>query len=178
MSLPKAYVQLVQALDQLPTVGPLAAERFAQHLLNTEQGAHLQRALNQALAELKRCEHCQAYSQENCCELCADTERHQHGVLVVASVAQQQQALAAGFAGQIFILHGLLSPLAGIGPKQLRLDKLKTLLTHTKAQSIILALEDSAEGRATRQFIQEFTELSSKEVQALSWENWLAKQLL
>src|SRR5690554_5001812 len=114
--LPSAYHQLVQALDQLPAIGPKAADRLAQHLLNSGQAKSLLQALDTAYTEIKRCQQCQTYSVTELCQHCSNPQREQQKLLVLANVNHQSQAEQSGWTGHYFILHGLLSPMVGIGP--------------------------------------------------------------
>ena len=172
--LPSAYHQLVQALDQLPTIGTKAAERLAQHILNTGQLQPLLQALSAADSEIQRCRQCQSYSANEHCLLCTDPQREQDRILVVANVNHQQLAEEQGWKGTYFVLHGLLSPMVGIGPNQLAIAQLQRLLSQQPIQQVIIALEDNAEGRATSQFIQSLPELAAINVQAISWKHWIA----
>lgn len=173
MTLPAAYQQLVQALDQLPAVGPRAAARLAQHLLNDGQGHTLLQALQQALNGVQRCQRCRLYSSELLCSCCTNPQRDTTALLVLAGVDEQQQAEQQGWQGQYFILHGLLSPMAGRGPAQLGLTQLRQrLLDESQLQHIVIALEDSAEGRATRQFIEALPELKGRQLLRDDWQSW------
>lgn len=175
--LPSAYHQLVQALDLLPAIGPKAADRLAQHILNSGQAKTLLQALDAAHTEIKRCSQCQGYSNQELCLLCANPQREQQKLLVLANVNHQVLAEENGWTGHYFILHGLLSPMVGTGPSQLGINKLQQHLIAQKVQQVtqvIIALEDNAEGRATSQYIQSLPELTGVETQVVAWKNWIA----
>lgn len=175
MSSPRAYEELLNALDQLPSIGPNAAERIGNFLIRSQSITSLQEALTQA-ASLKLCERCQAFANAKFCDHCQQQQSLQETalhLLVVESYRQYQQALKQGFMGTIFVLHGLLSPIAGVGPKELNLNKLKDLAVQQQFLSITLALANSAEGRTTQQFIQALLNDSSCQPQCLSFEEWL-----
>lgn len=172
--LPSAYHQLVQALDQLPAIGPKAADRLAQHILNNGQLQPLLQALTVASKEIQRCKHCQSYSTAELCPLCVNPQRQQSKILVLANINHQLQAEEKGWQGSYFILHGLLSPMVGIGPSQLALNKLQQRLLSQQIQQVIIALEDNAEGRATSQFIQSLPELTNISVEDARWQNWIS----
>lgn len=172
--LPSAYHQLVQAFDQLPAIGPKAADRLAQHILNHGQLQPLLHALTVAEQEIQRCKLCQSYSAAELCLICADVQRQQNKILIVANVNHQQQAEDNGWQGAYFILHGLLSPMVGVGPSQLALNKLQQNLLAQDIQQVVIALEDSAEGRATSQFIQSLPELAHINIKDVHWNNWIA----
>lgn len=176
MSLPRAYQGLVDAFDRLPGIGPNAAERIAQHLLKSGQLAQLQQALAQAQNEVQLCQQCQSFSLTSLCTHCAEASASTNKLLVVAHLKQRQQALVQGYDGVVFVLHGLLSPLAGIGPKELGLDKLQALVQQQSCQELVLAFDNSAEGLATQQYIKALIgpEISC---QAMPFEQWQAQSL-
>lgn len=175
-SLPKAYTALVAALDSLPNIGPNAAERLAQHLLLSGNLSTLQQALAQAQDSLELCATCQAIREKSHCSACQHAELAE--LLIVATVRQQQQALVSGFAGQVFVLHGLLSPVQGRGPKQLGLHKLQQLIEARSFTAIAVALDDSVEGRATVHFLQQWLSQLLGEAAPLhltTWTQWQAQ---
>lgn len=177
MRLPAAYLQLVQALDQLPAVGPRAAARLAQHLLNSGDGAVLMQALQRAGNEVQRCRGCRCYSQSELCDICSDEQRDTSRWLVVAGVEELLQAEQAGWTGQYFVLHGLLAPMAGRGPNQLGLDQLQQrAATAAQPLQITLALESTAEGRATSAFIVSLLATTGVELAVHDWTEWLIAQ--
>ncbi len=162
MQLPAQYRQLVECFDALPGIGPRAAARLAQYVLEQDAGERLQRAILNARQTLQHCSSCRSYSQDNLCPLCADKARMVWRLLVVAGVDDQARWEDAGYRGHYFILHGLLSPVAGIGPRQLHLDDLKqrvmTLLAEASAGQPLLVqvvLDSSVESEATGQFVED-----------------------
>lgn len=172
--LPSAYHQLVQALDQLPAIGPKAADRLAQHILNNGQLQPLLKALTVAAQEIQRCSQCQSYSTAELCQLCVNPQRQQDKILVLASINHLQQAEDNGWQGSYFVLHGLLSPMVGVGPSQLAINRLQQRLQTQPIQQVIVALESNAEGRATSQYIQSLPELISVNVECIEWQSWIA----
>lgn len=167
MALPKVYTELVMALDALPGLGNKAATRLAQYLLRNKDAA-LYRCLHEANA-LQLCQHCQTFSATPLCSLCDAPSSPDY--LVVRSVEEQMQAKEKGFTGRYFVLHDLLSPAQGVGPKQLGLDKLSA---HLDAPiSLCIALEDSAEGRATTEFIRQLAKQKNCQVTSCTWPQWL-----
>lgn len=172
MSLPKAYYQLVAAFDELPGVGQQAAERMAQYLVNQHKLAEFSTVLEQATQTLKRCTQCQSFSTETLCEDCLHNDSSH--LLVLENLAQLEQAKQLGFVGRFFVLHGLLSPLSGRGPKALGLAQLAQLLESSNINEITLALENSAEGQATTQFIQTMVATANVIVKRQTFEQWTA----
>lgn len=175
MELPAAYQQLINAIDQLPAIGPRAAARLAQHLLIEGQEPLLQ-ALLRAKQELKLCTLCQSFSTHSICSCCEDMQRDQSALLIVASIEEQQLAEQKGWRGLYFVLHGLLSPMANRGPKKLGIPLLQQRLISADIRKICIALEASAEGKATSQFISYLPEMSGKDVECINWSEWLARK--
>lgn len=163
MQLPAQYRQLIECFDALPGIGPRAAARMAQHVLEHESGERLQQAILSARKVLQHCSCCRAYSDLSICPLCADSERSALHLLVLAGVEDQIRWEEAGYRGGYFVLHGLLSPVAGIGPRQLHLPDLKqrveTLVSVAEASSesllVQVVLDSSVEADATGQFIED-----------------------
>ncbi|MCD8521596.1 MAG: hypothetical protein LRY66_01295 [Saccharospirillaceae bacterium] len=183
MQLPAAYRQLIECFDALPGIGPRAAARLAQHVLEHDLGARLQQAIQCARDTLQHCSQCRSYSLAPVCTLCADAGRQQSQLLVLAGVDDQAFWEGAGYRGGYFILHGLLSPVAGIGPRQLHLPQLKqrveSLLAGLQSDSkcpgpaarslsLLIVLEPSVEAEATAQFIDDMLADLACDVQRLT----------
>ncbi len=150
--------ELIQSLCCLPGVGPKSAQRMAFYLLqrNRAGGLHLSRALAQALTDIKHCRVCQTLSETELCAVCDDQRRDPGLLCVVESPADAwliEQATA--YKGYYFVLNGKLSPLDGVGPAQLGLDKLETRLQTGAVKEIILATNATVESQATAHFIGE-----------------------
>lgn len=175
MMLPAAYQQLVSAIDELPSVGPRAAARLAQHLLISGQWRLLRDALEQASGILL-CRHCRLYSAEEICTVCADPARNNKMLLVVAGMDDAVQAEQVGWRGHYYVLHGLLSPMTGIGPAQLGLPALAERAADPDLREIIVALDDSAEGRATSAFIRQLLQPATAVLTELSWQRWYEQE--
>jgi recombination protein RecR len=150
--------QLVEALRCLPGVGPKSAQRMAFHLLERDRdgGRRLAQVLGQAMERITRCAQCHTLSERELCALCANPNRDQSVLCVIehpAEIVAIEQA--AGYSGLYFVLGGRLSPLDGIGPKELGLDQLEKRLGEGVVQELILAISPTVEGSATSQFIAE-----------------------
>jgi recombination protein RecR len=149
---------LVQALRRLPGVGIKSAQRMAFHLLQHDrEGAQLMaRALAQAAENIKHCELCHTFTESAICSTCLD-ERRDHSKLCVVETPADQSALerTAAYKGLYFVLMGKLSPLDGIGPKDIGLQKLFARATDGVVQEVILATNFTAEGEATAHVIGE-----------------------
>ena len=118
---------LIQALRRLPGVGLKSATRMAFHLLQHDRTGALQmaQALNHAVTDVLHCRLCNTFTQTEVCATCQDTERDQTRLCVVETPADQQALERTGaYKGLYFVLMGKLSPLDGIGPKDIGLEKL------------------------------------------------------
>ena len=164
-----AYLALIQALDALPSIGEKAAERLATHLV-LHKDAPLYQALV-AAQQLQPCALCRTISAQTCCALCQDSSR-ENRILVLKSMSQQKIAEEKGWKGRYFILHSYLSPAQGVGPKQLDLESLLNQALSTQAE-VVLALEASAEARATSEFIGQMLKLKQGKVLQQEWSQWL-----
>ena len=122
-----ALDHLVEALRALPGVGPKAASRMAFHLLEHDRAAarHLAQQLMHALEAVRHCESCNTFCDDALCAVCADPDRERAQLCVVESVADMSAMERVGsYKGLYFVLMGSLSPLDGIGPKDIHLDRL------------------------------------------------------
>lgn len=158
MSLPSALEELVEALRCLPGVGPKSAQRMAYHLLQRDRkgGQRLAHALEQAVQVLRHCSRCNAFSENEICERCASARRDASLLCVVempADLNMMEQTHA--FKGMYYVLMGHLSPLDGIGPKELHLDRLLARAGDGIVQEVILATNFTNEGEATAHYLGE-----------------------
>ena len=149
-------MQLMEALRCLPGVGPKSAQRMAFQLLErNRQGAlRLADALQSAVEHIGHCSQCRTLSEHDVCAICSDTRRDTHLLCIVETpvdvLAIEQ---ATGFKGQYFVLMGHLSPLDGIGPAELGLDKLEARLKAGGISEVILATNPTVEGETTAHYI-------------------------
>jgi recombination protein RecR len=149
---------LTEALRRLPGVGPKSAQRMAFHLLQHDRdgAALLSRALYQAVDSVHHCAMCNTFSDDPVCPTCLDDSRDHSLLCVVETPADQlmiEQTLT--YKGLYFVLMGRLSPLDGIGPKDLHLDKLVERATDGKVAEVVLATNFTNEGEATAHYISE-----------------------
>jgi recombination protein RecR len=150
--------ELTQALRCLPGVGPKAAQRMALHLLQHDRdGAQrLGRALEGATRAIRHCQRCNTFTEDELCGLCRSGKRDAALLCVVETPAdllmiEHTQA----YAGLYFVLMGRLSPLAGSGPKEIRLDRLIQRALDGEVREIVLATNFTNEGEATAHYIGE-----------------------
>ena len=154
----KGLDELIQALRVLPGVGPRSAQRMAYHLLQNDRpgGERLARALGEALATVRRCQRCNNFSEEEVCALCRSPRRDPAALCVVetpADLAMVEQTLS--YSGMYFVLMGRLSPLDGIGPRDIGLDRLLERAADGELREVILATNFTNEGEATAHYIAE-----------------------
>jgi recombination protein RecR len=162
---------LTEALRRLPGVGPKSAQRMAYHLLqhDREGAAMLSRALYQAVEQVHHCAMCNTFSELEVCELCSDPERDHALLCVVETPADQmmiEQTLT--YKGLYFILMGRLSPLDGIGPKDIHLEKLVARAADGVVQEVVLATNFTNEGEATAHYISEMLKARGLKVSRLA----------
>jgi recombination protein RecR len=162
---------LTEALRRLPGVGPKSAQRMAFHLLqhDREGAAMLSRALYQAVDAVHHCAMCNTFSETDVCELCADEQRDRTLLCVVETPADQmmiEQTLT--FKGLYFVLMGRLSPLDGIGPKDLHLEKLVGRANDGAVKEVVLATNFTNEGEATAHYISEMLKARGLKVSRLA----------
>jgi len=158
MHSPTPLEELIEALRCLPGVGPKSAQRMAFHLLQRDQpGAQrLGRALEQALSRIKHCERCNNFTEQPMCELCSSPRRDQTLLCVVetpADLLMMEQAQV--YDGLYFVLMGRLSPLDGVGPKDIHLDRLVKRALDGIVKETILATNFTVEGEATAHYVGE-----------------------
>ena len=154
----KGLDRLVEALRALPGVGPKAAQRMAYHLLQHDRAGagELGLALQSALANVRRCGQCNNFSDEETCALCRSPRRDASLLCVVetpSDLAVVEQTLS--YQGLYFVLMGRLSPLDGVGPRDIGLDRLLSRVSDGKVQEVILATNLTNEGEATAHTIAE-----------------------
>ena len=150
--------RLIEALRVLPGVGPRSAQRMAYYLLQNDRagGAELAQALDAALNTVRRCAKCNNFTEDEVCALCRSPRRDASLLCVVetpADLAMVEQTLS--YSGTYFVLMGRLSPLDGIGPRDIGLDRLLERATEPEVQEVILATNFTNEGEATAHYIAE-----------------------
>jgi recombination protein RecR len=149
---------LVEALRRLPGVGVKSASRMAFHLLQHDrEGAQLlAQSLMQATARIRHCTLCHTFSEDEVCSTCRDPNRDATKLCVVETPADQAALERTNaYRGRYFVLMGKLSPLDGIGPRDIGLAKLFERATDGAVQEVILATNFTAEGEATAHVIGE-----------------------
>ena len=158
MNNPPLLQQLITALRCLPGVGAKSGQRMAYHLLERDRdGArHLARVLTEAMDRIGHCSRCRTLSETEICSLCANPQRDTSQLCIVETPADQAiSEQAIDYRGNYFVLGGHLSPLDGIGPKEIGLEALDLRLAEGEIKEIILATNPTVEGEATAQYIHD-----------------------
>lgn len=156
MNNPAVLEQLISALRCLPGVGPKSSTRMAYHLLQRDrEGAQkLAASLQQALDKLAHCDYCNNFSEHTVCSLCQDNQRDKSALCVVEMPTDLMMLEnTRSYQGQYFVLMGKLSPMDGIGPKDIHLDKLLKRAQDSDIHEVILATNFTSEGEATAHYI-------------------------
>lgn len=149
---------LIDALRCLPGVGQKSAQRMAYHLLQHDRAAasKLARALDIAVADIGHCQRCHTFSRAPLCDVCQDDTRDKRLLCVVETPADQAALERTGsFKGQYFVLLGRLSPLDGLGARDIGLHALLERASDGVVQEVILATNFTAEGEATAHVLSE-----------------------
>ena len=167
----KSLEFLTEALRRLPGVGPKSAQRMAFHLLQHDrEGAdRLSRALHQAGQAVHHCALGNTFTDEEVCDTCADEQRDRRLLCVVETPADQlmiEQTLT--YKGLYFVLMGRLSPLDGIGPRDIHLEKLVNRASDGLVTEVVLATNFTNEGEATAHYISEMLKARGLQVSRLA----------
>lgn len=158
MKLGPAIDRLVDALKQLPGIGPRSAQRIAFHLLQHDRGSatRLGEALLAAVQSVHHCARCNTLTESDVCETCNSPRRNATLLCVVESPSDQlmiEQSMA--YNGLYFVLLGRLSPLDGIGPREIQMERLLARAIDGIVREVIVATSFTPEGDATAHYIGE-----------------------
>lgn len=148
--------QLIEAFRILPGVGTKSAQRMAYHVLERERagGRHLAQVLAEAVERIGHCERCRDFSENAVCDVCASASRDADLLCIVETPADRLAIeQATGYRGLYYVLQGRLSPLDGIGPRELGLDRLAARLAEGEVREVIIATNPTVEGEATAHYL-------------------------
>lgn len=165
MSTPSSLESLIEALRCLPGIGPKSAQRMAYHLLQRDRkGAQrLADALQHALAAIRHCERCNTLTEAEICERCASPKRDATLLCVVETpVDMNMMEQTHAYSGLYYVIMGRVSPLDGIGPRELQLERLLARACDGVVQEVILATNYTNEGEATAHYLSEM--LKSRDI--------------
>lgn len=158
MFLSPLVTELVEALRVLPGVGPKSAQRMALQLLerNRHGGRKLSDVLARAMDGVRECSECQSLTEQELCHICS-SQRRDRSLLCVVENPVDLLAIesSASYRGLYFVLKGHLSPLDGIGPRELGIPRLLERVRRDAVSELILATNPTVEGEATAHYIRE-----------------------
>jgi recombination protein RecR len=155
---PAPLSMLVDALKRLPGVGVKSAQRMAYHLLQHDpHGARqLGQALTDAVQRLRHCSRCNTFTEAEICETCQSPRRDPTLLCIVETPADQNMIEAShSYQGLYFVLMGRLSPLEGIGPREISFDRLLERAADGVVTEVILATNFTTEGETTAHYLAE-----------------------
>jgi recombination protein RecR len=147
-----ALEALIQSLRRLPGVGVKSAQRMALHLLqhDREGALNLAESLQAAVSSIRHCQRCHTFTESPVCSICLDPERDGRMLCVVETPADQAALERTGsYSGLYFVLMGRLSPLDGVGPRDIGLQQLLERADDGVVEEVIMATNFTAEGEAT-----------------------------
>jgi recombination protein RecR len=156
MSFSPLIDQLIENFRCLPGIGPKSAQRMALHILERDRqgGAKLASTLQQAVNDVKNCSQCRILCETDICKICASLSRDDSRLCIVESPADVLAIEHTGlFRGRYFVLMGHLSPIDGIGPRDIGIDQLLERVGQSEITEIIMATNATVEGEATSHYI-------------------------
>ncbi len=155
--LPPQIQKAIEEFSKLPGIGPKSAERLTFHLLRSSKASAegLGGALLSLKRDLKYCSVCQMITLDSPCIICRDRARDTSTVLVVEEPLEVVAFEKAGYKGLYHVLHGVLSPIDGMGPEQLKLKELLDRCKDGHVKELIIATNLDVEGQATAAYIKQ-----------------------
>ncbi|HUL40598.1 MAG TPA: recombination mediator RecR [Burkholderiales bacterium] len=150
--------RLIDSLHCLPGVGPKSAQRMAYYLLQRDRPGALELAdaLHRALKNIRHCAKCNNFTEQDLCSLCSSPKRDAHLLCVVETPADLLMVEQTHcYPGLYFVLMGRLSPLDGVGPKEIHLDRLLKRAQDGIVNEVVLATNFTVEGEATAHYVSE-----------------------
>jgi len=152
-----SLARLIQELNRLPGIGPKSAQRLAYYLIRlpNEEALALADAISAVKSNILFCNQCQNLTDSSPCSICAEPQRNQEQICIVEDpmdVLSLERTHA--FRGLYHVLHGVISPLNGVGPDQLKLKELFNRLTQEDVKELIIATNPTLEGEATAMYIR------------------------
>src|SRR5688500_2899014 len=152
----RPLAQLLEQLEKLPGIGPKSAQRLAFYLLRAprEESELLAQAVRDVRDKIKPCTRCGSFTDVEICDICTDPRRDSTLLCVVAEARDLMAVENSGeFRGRYHVLGGVMSPIEGIGPEQLRIDTLMKRAGEEEIREVILALSPTVEGETTAHYL-------------------------
>lgn len=148
--------KLIEQFERLPGIGKKSAQRLAFHMLNMpqEKARDFAETILYAREHIHKCARCQNLTDQPLCPICNDPSRDEAIICVVES-PRDVMAIerTREYKGKYHVLHGLISPMDGVGPEQIHIKELLKVLAEGKAQEVIMATDPTIEGEATAMYI-------------------------
>lgn len=149
-------MRLIQEFSRLPGIGEKTATRLAIHILNSSNGyaAALAKSLIDVKEKIKVCSECFNLSDKEICSICSDLNKREDIVCVIENINDLAAIEKTGsFKGKYHVLHGVLSPLKGIGPDDIKIDELVGRIEKRNIKEVIIATNPDVDGEATALYI-------------------------
>lgn len=169
---PDSVEKLVNALSRLPGIGPKTAQRLAFYIIKTpeDEAFGLSDAIRQARESMRHCRECGNFTDTEVCSMCSSDKREHSTICVVENPQDIIAVESSGeYNGLYHVLMGSLSPLNGIGPEELTINKLIDRIKNGEIKEVILATDPNVEGEATAAYINEILEDSPVKVTRLAY---------
>ena len=164
---PATIVNLIKNISKLPGIGEKTAERLTMHILRAprKEAEQLSKSILEAKEKVRLCKLCYGLSDDEVCKICTDPARDASLLCVVEQPADMVAMEKSGaFIGRYHILSGVLSPMNGVGPEDIRMPELIAKIKRGQIKEVVLATSTSVEGEATASFIAERLETDTLKV--------------
>jgi recombination protein RecR len=155
---PPSIINLIKSIAKLPGIGEKTAERLTMHILRSprKEAERLSNAIMEAKEKVRLCRRCYGLSDDEVCKICADSTRDASLLCVVEQPADMVAMEKSGaFTGRYHILSGVLSPMNGVGPDDIRMSELIAKIERSQIKEVVLATSTTVEGEATASYIAE-----------------------
>ena len=155
---PPSIINLIKSIAKLPGIGEKTAERLAMHILRSprKEVEHLAKCIMDAKEKVRLCKLCHGLSDEDVCKICSDPTRDASLICVVEQPADMVAMEKSGaFIGRYHILSGVLSPMNGVGPEDIRLGELIAKIEPDQIKEVVIATSTTVEGEATASYLAE-----------------------
>ena len=161
MNYPKTILNLIECFKKLPGIGEKTAERLALSTMNMDEDIIelFSKSLKDSKTKIKKCEKCGSLTEDKLCDICKD-EHRDHSILCVVEESKNVVLFEkiGTFKGVYHVLGGLISPLEGINPEDIHIDKLIKRIKSENIKEVILAIKPSIEGETTALYISKMLE--------------------
>lgn len=161
--LPDIVNELIEEIAKLPGIGPKSASRIVFHYLDKDKDSLLQlsKLLNRLSEEIQECQECGNYSDSNICKICSNPKRSRAMIMIIEDQMDSIPIEELGvYQGMYHVLKGLISPVNGVGPEDLRIfllkERIQKYLQNEECIEVVFALTPGLEGEATAMYIKDY----------------------